>query len=176
MLSNLEMVKDLWNGLADGSIEALQASKVLEIMLEKIKSPASTPKTAGETSHLPRVNTSSTELLDHTTAIMLTPLSTGMSASTAAVNHEAHTSGALHNMYFGNDLSVSNMIPNHGGAHGDTNTVGSSLPMFPNLIPHDSFAGNFDWVSFSQGGDVNLCSKSVLERFRKLHTKRELGR
>lgn len=114
MLSNLEMTKDLWKGLADGSIEALQASKVLEIMLEKIKSPASTPETAGETrsvrsSHLSRINTSPTEPPDHATAMMPIPLSTGMIASTVA-NYGTQAPGALDNMYFSSNLPGSNMV------------------------------------------------------------------
>ncbi|KAJ5688326.1 hypothetical protein N7536_010945 [Penicillium majusculum] len=150
MLSNLEMTKDLWKGLADGSIEALQASKVLEIMLEKIKSPASTPETAEETrsagnSHLSGVNTSLTEPLDHATAMMPGPPPTGMMASTAE-NHGTQTSGALDNMYFSSNLPDSNMIPNFTEAHEDLNMMGSSLQMFPNLMA-DDFAENFDWVS-----------------------------
>ncbi|KAJ5761734.1 uncharacterized protein N7511_005116 [Penicillium nucicola] len=148
MLSNLEMVKDFWKGLADGSTEALQASKVLEIMLEKIKSPSSRPNAAGETSQPSLVNSSSTELPDPTNSMMPGPLSTGLTTSTGAANHGTHASGALHNMYFSNHLSASTMIQNRGEGHEDTTTAGSYLPMFPNLMTDDSYGGNFDWNAF----------------------------
>ncbi|KGO36826.1 Transcription factor, fungi [Penicillium expansum] len=158
MLSNLEMTKDLWKGLADSSIEALQASKVLEIMLEKIKSPASTPETAEETrsaenSHLSGVNTCPTEPPDHSSAMMQSPLPMGMMASTEA-NHAAQTSGALDNMYFSSNLPGSNMIPNLTEAHEDLNMMGSSLQMFPNLMA-DEFAENFDWNTFENYAHAN---------------------
>ncbi|KAK0703833.1 hypothetical protein B0T26DRAFT_658508 [Lasiosphaeria miniovina] len=39
MIRSLELTRDIWKGLADGSMEAVKASNILEIMLEKIKSP-----------------------------------------------------------------------------------------------------------------------------------------
>lgn len=39
MVSILDAICDIWKGLADTSVEAYKASKVLEIMLDKIKDP-----------------------------------------------------------------------------------------------------------------------------------------
>ncbi|KAL2824475.1 hypothetical protein BDW59DRAFT_147404 [Aspergillus cavernicola] len=143
MLSNLEMIKDFWKQLADGSTEALQASKVLEIMLKKIKSPAPIPETrSASSSQFPSVNNFPNEQAEPTTAMMLGSLSTGMMASTPAGIDGTQASSALQNMDFSSISSDSNMMTNFGGAHGDI------TPMFPNLVAGGDFTEDLDWNAF----------------------------
>lgn len=69
MVNSLELTKDIWKGISDTSMEALKASKALEIMLAKIKSPSNT-SVVGEIS--------STEIRpEHSAAMTLGMLSNG---------------------------------------------------------------------------------------------------
>src|SRR3569833_1048155 len=43
MVSCLEKTRDIWEGLADGSVEAFKAFNILRIVLGKIKQPSSSP-------------------------------------------------------------------------------------------------------------------------------------
>ncbi|KAK0730548.1 hypothetical protein B0H67DRAFT_38279 [Lasiosphaeris hirsuta] len=47
MINSLELTRDIWKGLADTSMEAVKASNILEIMLEKIKSPSAGSEAVG---------------------------------------------------------------------------------------------------------------------------------
>lgn len=145
MLSNLKTIHGIWEGLAGGSTEALQASNVLDIMLQKINSPAAAVRTTQETpitssSHPLKINTFPIEQPEHTSAMMLDPLAPGMMASTAAAGSAAQDFSAPLNMDFSS-------IPYGGlGDAGEARASGS-LSGFPSLMAGSDFAEDFDWVS-----------------------------
>lgn len=87
MVKILEMTREIWKGLADGSMEAMRASTILEIMLEKINklcpqqcaSPDEVPIKAGLFTDL-----SPAELKpEHSSAMTLGMLSGGVTPNTA---------------------------------------------------------------------------------------------
>ncbi|KAF3768931.1 hypothetical protein M406DRAFT_250084 [Cryphonectria parasitica EP155] len=47
MIRSLEAARDIWEGLADGSMEAVKAHNIVKIMLDKINSPAAAESASG---------------------------------------------------------------------------------------------------------------------------------
>lgn len=176
LLSNLKTIHGIWEGLAGGSTEALQASNVLDIMLQKINSPAAAVRTTQETPitssshpHPLKINTFPIEQPEHTSAMMLDPLAPGMMASTAAAGSAAQGFSAPLNMDFSS-------IPYGGlGDAGEARASGS-LSGFPSLMAGSDFAEDFDWVSLLINIDVNAVLIAVYSRMPlKPSLKEEIG-
>ncbi|KPM40995.1 hypothetical protein AK830_g5550 [Neonectria ditissima] len=151
MMNNLEMTKNFWKGLADDSTEAFQASKVLEIMLNKIKSPVQTPETtgsAGTTSfssfnHYPKYEP------DYSAATAMTRPSKGMALDIGA-SIDSLPASALDVMNSSNPISGLSITPNlAGGDYANMNSAPSPFSMLASLeAGGGDIAANFDWSIF----------------------------
>ncbi|KZL70176.1 fungal specific transcription factor domain-containing protein [Colletotrichum tofieldiae] len=150
MTSSLERTKDIWAGLADGSIEAYKASKILEIMLQKIKSPIAEEE-AFKGDSFPSFDSSPEMEPEHNAAMTLGMLSGGMTPNTAAAIESSLQ--ASNNFGGGMDFGVSlpmtgmGMTPNFQGDFG-VNNAGSPFSMFTNFEAGADFPANFDWNAF----------------------------
>ncbi|KDN68792.1 putative fungal specific transcription factor domain-containing protein [Colletotrichum sublineola] len=141
MIRSLELTKDIWAGLADGSVEAYKAAKVLEIMLLKIKSPDAQEETF-KSEMFPTFDGSPKMEPEHNAAMTLGMLSGGMTPNTAAaIESILQASNDLgSSMDFGVPIpmAVAGMTPNLQGDFG----------MFSNLEAGADFSANFDWNAF----------------------------
>ncbi|KAK0369340.1 fungal specific transcription factor domain-containing protein [Colletotrichum limetticola] len=149
MLSNLERTKEIWQGLADGSMEAFKASKVLDIILEKIKGPNPEAEVFKNES-FPGFETNPEMQSDHNAAMTLGMLSGGMTPNTAAaLESSMQSTNSFSGMDFGVSLPMTGpgMTPNFQGDIG-MNNAGSPFSMFTNFESGGDFPANFDWNAF----------------------------
>ncbi|KXX79768.1 Activator of stress genes 1 [Madurella mycetomatis] len=155
MVNSLELTKGIWNGLSDTSMEALKASKALEIMLAKIKSPADSGVVGAA---------SSAELRPgHSAAMTLGMLSNGMMPDAPAAFNSARDLGGT--MYPGFDPTLD--TAGTGFGLGTSTSTGAVLASdFPSVVPGldggqsplamfgnmtgggMDLTSDFDWVSF----------------------------
>ncbi|KAK1778846.1 hypothetical protein QBC45DRAFT_327518 [Copromyces sp. CBS 386.78] len=97
MIASLEVTRDIWKGLADVSMEALKAFKVLEIMLDKINGTQSSeyPASATEIPTMAKTIEFSAPVQEmrpeHSAAITLGMLSSGIDASPTSPTHAAQS-------------------------------------------------------------------------------------
>ncbi|KAH8883974.1 hypothetical protein GQ53DRAFT_662698 [Thozetella sp. PMI_491] len=159
MISNLEMTRDIWKGLAHTSMEAVKASNILDLMVDKIKSPTSkdsstSPPAVPVRSDL--FNTDSPEMQpEHSAAMTLGMLSGGMTPTTAAtlagVQSPGGTAQAPLDMAGLTSSSSAGMTPDFGADMLSINNAGSPFSsMFSNMgaAPNNfDFTSNFDWVN-----------------------------
>ncbi|WYZ34858.1 hypothetical protein EsH8_I_001134 [Colletotrichum jinshuiense] len=148
MTKSLELTREIWQGLADSSMEAYKAAKILEIMLEKIKSPnpgADAFKSEAFTSF----DTNSGMQSEHNAAVTLGILSGGMTPNTAAaIESSLQAPEVFGGMDFGVPVPMTTgMTPNFQGDVG-MNNAGSPFSMFTNLEAGGDFPVNFDWNAF----------------------------
>ncbi|KAM7214679.1 Fungal specific transcription factor domain containing protein [Rhypophila decipiens] len=160
MISSLELTRDIWKGLADGSMEAVKASNILEIMLQKIKSPspskvapASQPEVTME-GDVFGTTSSSVAQSEHSAAVTLGMLSGGMTPNTAAPFNAVQSPGGTSYPSLGMDIGMSGpgvgsgMTPDFSGeALGGTGAA-SPFSMFNSMSGNNVDFGNFDWDSF----------------------------
>jgi len=165
MVSCLEKTRDIWEGLADGSVEAFKAFNILRIVLGKIKQPSSSPTLsppddpAAAASSLLKTNMFSSEPSadmqpEHSAAMTLGMLSGGMTPNTAALFGTVHSPGGT--AYPAIDPALSGAGDTTGLSPPDFqsdllagfNTAGSPLSMFNTMGDSMDFTSNFDWVSF----------------------------
>lgn len=148
MTSNLEMTKDFWEGLADSSAEALQASRVLEIMLGKIKSPSAMP--ADGTGSASADCFSSFESVPNMQLGQMANMTLGMFPEGATPNTATAIQGMQASSTFGSaDFSAMSsgwgITPNIGGEDFSYNSAGPPFSIFPNFEAGPGFPANFDW-------------------------------
>ncbi|KAJ0355094.1 hypothetical protein KNSL1_000813 [Colletotrichum chrysophilum] len=154
MLSNLEITKGIWQGLADTSMEAFKATKVLDIMLEKIKNPnpGADGADAMKGEQFSSFDSSPEMQTEHNAAMTLGMLSGGMTPNTAAaIESTMQAQNTFGGMDFGVALPLTGtgMTPSYsGGGDFGMNGVGSPLSMFTNLEAGGDFPANFDWNAF----------------------------
>ncbi|KAF4918415.1 Fusarisetin A cluster transcription factor fsa6 [Colletotrichum viniferum] len=154
MLSNLEITKGIWQGLADTSMEAFKATKVLDIMLEKIKNPnpGADGADAMKGEQFSSFDSSPEMQTEHNAAMTLGMLSGGMTPNTAAaIESTMQAQNTFGGMDFGVALPMTGtgMTPSYsGGGDFGMNGVGSPLSMFTNLEAGGDFPANFDWNAF----------------------------
>lgn len=87
MIRAIEAAQHIWEELADGSMEAVKASSITKIMLEKIRSPAAKPPSSAEPpSTAPFAGVNDTELQPEQSAAMTLGMmsSGGLTPNTAA--------------------------------------------------------------------------------------------
>lgn len=153
MMSNLEMTKDFWKGLAGSSTEAFQAFKVLEIMLDKIKSPSPTQEPVGgaDGSSFSTFNTFRNVEPEHTASASVTlgTLPVGITPNTAAAINGSEAFSASTATNSGSMASGMGVAPsfNAGGDVAGYNSAPSPFSMLANLEAGGDIATNFDWVS-----------------------------
>lgn len=168
MVKSLEVTRDIWKGLADESMEALKAFKVLEIMLDKINGTQSSGYPASATeiptmTRAPGVSDSAQETWpDHSAAMTLGMLSSGIDASPTSSTHVAqHLDGptySLLNMNVGADPATSGTSSLSTGLAPDylsdtMDGIGETSPfssLFVDGMGNSAldFTTNFDWNSF----------------------------
>ncbi|KAF4784262.1 fungal specific transcription factor domain-containing protein [Colletotrichum scovillei] len=132
MLSNLERTKEIWQGLADGSMEAFKASKIFK------------------NESFPGFETNPEMQSDHNAAMTLGMLSGGMTPNTAAaLESSMQSTNSFSGMDFGVSLPMTGpgMTPNFQGDIG-MNNAGSPFSMFTNFESGGDFPANFDWNAF----------------------------
>ncbi|KAK3337360.1 hypothetical protein B0T19DRAFT_447939 [Cercophora scortea] len=153
MIRSLEVTRDIWKGMTDGSMEAVKAFNVLRIMLAKIKTPQSAgppevPLKGDPFGFPPDVAMQP----EHSAAVTLGMLSGGLSPNTAASLNSIQSPGGT--SYPSLDMfglpgsgSVSGMTPDFSGDGLGGNGAGPSMSMFANLPGNNmDFGANFDWV------------------------------
>lgn len=163
MVSSLQQAGVIWSSLADTSMEAFKAAKILEIMMTKIKTPVSssenTPESRNDsvsmgvppfTFDMDALSTDPQSVLSSAAGL------SGISPASTNVFSGSHDAGPFVGMDFGlppmnMDMSMDGLNP-LGGAGGTGpmsplsmfTTVGSDLTTDAGAA---EFAANFDWVS-----------------------------
>jgi hypothetical protein len=170
MINSLDLTTEIWKGLADVSVEAFKASKVLEIMLTKIKSSNSPSASDGSPDVAMRngvfgANDSPELRSEHSAAMGLGMLSNGAMPLTAAAFHLART--PVGSAYSGVDLTRPRQDSGMGASITTSTSTGSGtgvssdfsgavlgydggqspLSMFGNMASGNmDYAANLDWV------------------------------
>ncbi|KAK0656423.1 fungal-specific transcription factor domain-containing protein [Cercophora newfieldiana] len=183
MIRSLETTHEIWKGMAEGSnptMEAVKASKVLEIMLEKTsKSSAGSPSqaTAPTNANMFRSMGANNMQPEHSAAVTLGMLSGGVSVpgSTSAAESLLRSSPGISmgnpafDLAFGSSGSGSGsgsgMTPDFSGdmLGGDPGAA-SPFSMFNMAGNNMDFPGNFDWESFetyAQTGNFGPVEQSI---------------
>lgn len=164
MIRSLESARDIWSGLADGSMEAVKATSIIGLLLEKIRNPAdsSAGNPSAATQQPPVVpmrddmfsNMESNDMQpEHSAAMTLGMMSSGgLTPNTAAM---FGGSGGILQSPGGTaypDLGVpsggerTGMTPDFSGDLG-LNPGSPFSSMFNNLSSGMDTGQNFDWVS-----------------------------
>ncbi len=159
MISMLEMTQEIWKGLSDGSVEAVKASNILDLMLGKIKNPKpdepSIPPSMPMRGELFDIASPAVPLEPEQSAAMtLGMLSGGMTPNTAAaLNSVQSPGGTIHpSLDLGGigSSTTSGMTPDFSTEMFGMNNVGSPFSsVFNNMGPSSNnveFTSNFDWV------------------------------
>ncbi|KAM0332229.1 hypothetical protein ACHAQA_002505 [Verticillium albo-atrum] len=147
MLGNLELTRDVWKGLADTSIEAFKAYKVLNIMLEKIRSPEPAAPFPEGTDPFSADDPAQDMHPEHSAAVTLGMLSGGMTPNTAAVLATMQPEqGTFGDVDYGM-TGGTGMTPNFPQDI-DMNVPQSPFSMFGNLEAGGDLMANFDWNAF----------------------------
>lgn len=151
MISTLENARGIWKKLADTSMEAFKASKVIDIMLDKIRTPPQSNKASPEGNNVMTPNLDFGLNMDQAPSFPQSLLSTaGMTDFPQDANPFAATStGPFVGMDFG--------LPPLSGQDFPMNGMNTSGPMSPLSMftsvgngpnAEAEFAANFDWVSY----------------------------
>lgn len=165
MIHSLELTIEIWKGLVDISMEAVKASKVLEVMLTKIKScvrpddQSSSPEVQMRTNFFGLADPDRLQP-EHSAAMTLGMLSSGSTPGMASAFSTIQSPGGT--TYGALDMDLKGTAA--GGMALDTeasttsdfaNTtlgmdgVQSPLSMFSSMANSGmDFGGNFDWDSF----------------------------
>lgn len=144
MIGMLEITRDVWRGLADTSVEVNKAAKVLDIVLAKIRSP----DPSGDIKTEPMMGFESNDEMqpEHSAAMTLGMLSSGLTPNTTAMLNHMQTSNSIN---FGDvDFNMSGgtgMTPNFP-LDLDMNGAQSPFSMFANSAGGGDIGSNFDWV------------------------------
>jgi len=171
MIGSLDLTQEIWKGLADTSMEAVKASKVLEIMLEKIKSPVvgggggGGEPTAGAADMFGS-NDSGDMQPEHSAAMTLGMLSGGMSPNSAALFNSVQSPGGtvyppIDPSFGSGAMGSSGMTPDFSGDLLGVPGAASPLSMFNTMGGGNlDFPTDFDWVSTLRV-NVSLSALSV---------------
>lgn len=151
MVATLQQAGAIWRSLADSSMEAVKASKVLDIMMDKIKTPVSstenTPESRNDSIPMMPSNFDMDQTTDPNSILASAGLNNGLDQNPFA----ATNTGPFVGMDFG--LPPVNMgdIQMDGFAGFSSGGPLSPLSMFTTVgggqDPAVDFANNFDWVS-----------------------------
>lgn len=192
MIRILETTRDIWEGMADGSMEAVKAHNIIKIMLDKIESPAAESQASAPAGdQVPLVplrddmfsDMGGTSLEPEQSAAMTLGM---MSSGGLTPNTAAALGGAVQSpgetTYPALDLSVppvgegTGLTPDFSGDLG-LNPGSPFSSMFGNLSNGMEIGQNFDWVSDYVATivecliEINLSAGCSTE----LHRKHDLG-
>ncbi|KAK5652607.1 hypothetical protein OQA88_10368 [Cercophora sp. LCS_1] len=163
MITSLELTRDIWKGLANSSgasIEAVKASNILDIMLEKIKKPAAERGGSGQTEPSPQAGTFtsplfSTEMPERSAALTLGMMSGGVAPQpTTPADMLSSPSGTAYPAFdlgLGSSASGSGsvMTPDFSGDMLGADLATSPFSMFNGMASSNmDFTNSFDWDSF----------------------------
>ncbi|KAH7369019.1 hypothetical protein B0T11DRAFT_338069 [Plectosphaerella cucumerina] len=148
MIGMLEITRDVWRGMADSSVEVNKAAKVLDIVLDKIRSPD--PPAESNIKVEPMQGYEGTDDMqpEHSAAVTLGMLSGGLTPNTTAM---------LNNMQSSNGINFGDVDFNMSGGTGmtpnfpldlDMNNAQSPFSMFANSAGGGEMGNNFDWNAF----------------------------
>lgn len=169
MINTLEVIRDIWKGLGDISIEAFKASNTLEVMLVKIKSfsAADEPISQAKRAAAPGARVSAELQPEHSAALTLGMLSGGAMPGPSAAYNVAPLQGSMGTTYgrsnMGLDTANAGLSPSTGPSTStgigsapalefSNSMIGfegaaSPLTMFDNMASSNmDFSTNFDWV------------------------------
>jgi hypothetical protein len=184
MISSLEVIRDIWKGLGDISIEAFKASNTLEVMLVKIKSFGAADEPTGPVERAaapsaPIARVSAELRPEHSAALTLGMLSGGAMPGPSAAYDAATLPGSMGTTTYGRpnvglDAANAGVSPSTGPSTGTG--IGSAtavdfsnpmlgfdgapspLTMFDNMASNNmDFSNNFDWVRILPRGCASLC-------------------
>ncbi|KUI56545.1 hypothetical protein VP1G_03899 [Cytospora mali] len=152
MIRSLEATRDIWEGLADGSMEAVKAYNIIKIMLDKIQSPAPEVSPPAMRDDL-FSNMGGPSLEPEQSAAMTLGM---MSSGGLTPNTAAALGGAVQSpggtTYPALDLSVppgggerTGMTPDFSGGDLGLNPGSPFSSMFGNLSNGMDIGQNFDW-------------------------------
>ncbi|KAH6610886.1 n-terminal binuclear zn cluster-containing [Trichoderma cornu-damae] len=156
MISALETTKNIWTNLAHTSMEAFKATKVVEIMMEKIKVPSGSGDAMDSSSEqvLPRTDSLSASIMG--ASVDQAPMSLGFGSPAGIPGLGGQDPFSQNASFIGIDFGLrAAMGPefqqfdalNGGGA----GAAGSPLSMFTNwggAAGSVDLASNFDWSTF----------------------------
>lgn len=166
MVSTLEEAGLIWKSLGESSMEAVKASKVLDIMMDKIRTPVSSTENTPESRNDFTLTMPSNFDIDQTTDPLILS-SAGMGNGLEQNPFSATNTGPFVGMDFG--LPPVNMgdIQMDGLAGFGAGGPMSPLSMFTTVgsgqDPATDFAANFDWVSY----DMTQLYQNNTTRWRK---------
>lgn len=155
MISSLETVRDIWEGLKDGSMEAVKAYNILKIMLEKIKNPGGDPDLIQDPARRDVMCDNQDEPSmqpEHSAAMTLGMLSGGMSPNTAAAFSTVQSPGGTNYPTLGLSLPTTDgptgLTPDfQPDPLGMANPASPFSSMFGTMNEMD-LTQNFDWDAF----------------------------
>ncbi|KAH6648382.1 fungal-specific transcription factor domain-containing protein [Truncatella angustata] len=152
MMSALESVRDIWKSLTQDSVEAYKAANILDILLEKIKSPNSAPTTMNldltKQENLFGSFGSADLQPEHSAAMTLGMMSTGLTP-----NYQSPGGTAYPPLDMGMKDMGSGFTPNLLQAEfpSGTNNAASPFSMFNNFGGTSgdmALDQSFDWAAF----------------------------
>lgn len=150
MIGSLQEAREIWNTLADTSMEAFKAGKIIDIMLEKIRNPMPNPETqpVSRTESMSDLTTSAGLDTSPTLGQGLTSPESLTQFNPGANPFTPSTSSGFMGMDFGLGASDGMNLQTDGfGAAGPA----SPFSMFTNMNSSTNtgidFNTNFDWVS-----------------------------
>ncbi|ROT37403.1 fungal-specific transcription factor domain-containing protein [Sodiomyces alkalinus F11] len=152
MIEHLELTKNVFQGLADTSVEAYKAYTGLNIMLQKIRLPDPSSESPNGGVNMSGYSDPQSEIKpEHSAAMTLGLLSSGMTPDTAAALASMQTLGP--NGFGDVDFSMSTDGPGTGLTPNVPVDLGMNNPqspfsMFTNLESSGDLMANFDWTAF----------------------------
>ncbi|EHK16472.1 uncharacterized protein TRIVIDRAFT_214414 [Trichoderma virens Gv29-8] len=155
MISALETAKGIWADLANTSMEAFKATKIIEIMLEKIKMPLGDAMDANSDQVTSRTDSLSASIVGTGSSQDQTPLSLGFVSPMGMPGFGGQDpfsqSSAFMGMDFGLRATNGGEFPQFDALNGVSGAAAAASPlsMFTNL--GGTGAGdlsNFDWGAF----------------------------
>jgi hypothetical protein len=179
MIGSLETAREIWNTLADTSMEAFKAAKVIDIMLDKIKDPASIK------AEIPGVPSPMSGL----TQGVGTDVSPAMAPGFVSPNSLPDFNATANTFSTPNPAAFMGMdfgMPGSEGLDFQTDGFAGAGPaspfssMFSNLGANTNagmdMGANFDWVrNVSVKRSLVYISNNWIERLRKLYADGQLG-
>ncbi|UKZ77973.1 hypothetical protein TrVFT333_005707 [Trichoderma virens FT-333] len=180
MISALETAKGIWADLANTSMEAFKATKIIEIMLEKIKMPLGDAMDANSDQVTSRTDSLSASIVGTGSSQDQTPLSLGFVSPMGMPGFGGQDpfsqSSAFMGMDFGLRATNGAEFPQFdalNGVSGAAAAAASPLSMFTNL--GGTGAGdlsNFDWGAFENYTQMTTWEPTRVSRFTVLESNR----
>ncbi|KAL7930832.1 fungal-specific transcription factor domain-containing protein [Trichoderma chlorosporum] len=156
MINALETAKGIWADLAHTSMEAFKASKVIEIMMEKIRMPCGDAMDSNSGQVPPsRTDSLSASIVGTGSSLDQTPASLGLASPLGIPGLGGQDPFSQSTAFMGMDFGLRGTnaaeFPQFDALGSGTGTGASPLSMFTNLGATGGAGdlSNFDWVRFA---------------------------